>query len=65
VIFVSGEDQRRIANDIIREVDASGKWNSKLVTEVVSVGSWYKAEEYHQDYLQKHPDGYTCHWVRD
>jgi peptide methionine sulfoxide reductase msrA/msrB len=65
VIFVSGEDQKRIAKEIIREVDASGKWNSKVVTEVVAAGPWYKAEEYHQDYLQKQPDGYTCHWLRD
>jgi peptide methionine sulfoxide reductase msrA/msrB len=64
-IFVSGDDQRRVAQEIIKEVDASGKWNSKVVTEVVPAGAWYKAEEYHQAYLQKHPDGYTCHWLRD
>jgi methionine-S-sulfoxide reductase len=64
-IFVSGEAQQRVASEVIREVDASGKWNSKGGTEVVPAGPWYKAEDYHQDYLQNHPDGYTCHWLRD
>lgn len=64
-IFVSGDQQRKVAYEIIQEVNASGKWNSKVVTEVVAAGPWYKAEDYHQDYLQKHPDGYTCHWLRD
>ena len=48
-----------------KEVDASGKWNSPLVTEIVEVGAFYRAEDYHQDYLEKNPNGYTCHWIRD
>jgi peptide methionine sulfoxide reductase msrA/msrB len=63
-IFYSTPDQQRQAQQVIQEVNASGKWNAPVVTEVVSAGTWYPAEEYHQDYLQKHPDGYTCHWLR-
>ena len=63
-IFVTSDVQRQIALDVIREVDASKKWNAPIVTQVVTAGPWYKGEEYHQDYLQKHPDGYTCHWLR-
>lgn len=63
-IFFTSAEQQRIAADVIREVNASGKWNAPVVTEVVAAGTWYPAEEYHQDYLQKHPDGYTCHWLR-
>jgi peptide methionine sulfoxide reductase msrA/msrB len=46
-------------------VDASGKWKRPVVTQIAPAGIWSTAEEYHQDYLQKHPDGYTCHWLRD
>ena len=63
-IFVSNEEQKRIAEEVIREVDASGKWNNKVVTQVVPAATWYPAEEYHQDYLQKNPGGYTCHYLR-
>ncbi len=48
-----------------RQVDASGKWSSPIVTEIVAAGDFWPAEDYHQDYLQKNPDGYTCHWIRD
>jgi peptide methionine sulfoxide reductase MsrA len=54
-----------IAEEIKREVDASGKWREPVVTEIASASEWYGAEDYHQDYLQKHPDGYTCHYIRD
>jgi peptide methionine sulfoxide reductase msrA/msrB len=64
VIFFSSPEQQQIADQVIREVNASGKWNGAVVTEVIAAGLWYSAEEYHQDYLQKHPDGYTCHWLR-
>jgi peptide methionine sulfoxide reductase msrA/msrB len=64
-IFFTSEEQKRIAADVIREVEASGKWRDPIVTQVVPASAWYKAEEYHQDYLQKHPDGYTCHWLRE
>ena len=46
-------------------VDRSGKWNGKVVTEIVESKDFTKAEDYHQDYLEKHPNGYTCHFMRD
>jgi peptide methionine sulfoxide reductase msrA/msrB len=64
VIFVASDEQRRIAEQVKQEVDMSGKWGSPLVTEIVPASPWYPAEDYHQDYLQKHPDGYTCHYLR-
>jgi len=64
-IFYHSEAQRLTALRVKAEVDASGKWKKPLVTEVTAAGSWWKAEEYHQDYLIKHPGGYTCHYVRD
>jgi peptide methionine sulfoxide reductase msrA/msrB len=64
-IFVHNEDQRRVAERVKAEVEASGKWSSKVVTQIVAAGKFYPAESYHQDYLQKHPDGYTCHYLRD
>ncbi len=64
-IFYHDEEQKRIAEKVKAEVDASGKWKRPVVTEIVPAGPWWKAEEYHQDYLVKNPGGYTCHWVRD
>ncbi|RNC71880.1 MAG: bifunctional methionine sulfoxide reductase B/A protein [Desulfuromonadales bacterium] len=64
-IFYHDEEQKRIAEQVKAEVDASGKWKRPIVTEVVPAGPWWRAEEYHQDYLVKNPGGYTCHWVRD
>ena len=64
-IFFINDSQRETAELVIKEVDSSTKWSSSVVTQVVAAGEWYPAEEYHQEYLQKHPDGYTCHWVRD
>jgi len=64
-IFFHGPEQKRIAERVKAEVDASGKWKKPIVTEITPAGPWWKAEEYHQDYLQKHPNGYTCHFVRD
>ncbi len=63
-IFYSTNEQKATAETLVSEMDASGKWPSKIVTEISPAGQFYLAEEYHQDYLQKHPDGYTCHWVR-
>ncbi|HJU83750.1 MAG TPA: bifunctional methionine sulfoxide reductase B/A protein [Holophagaceae bacterium] len=63
-IFVHSEEQRRIAEKVKAEVEASGKWPAKVVTEIVSAGPFWKAEEYHQDYLHKNPNGYRCHWIR-
>jgi peptide methionine sulfoxide reductase msrA/msrB len=64
-IFYNNPEQKRIAEKVKAEVDASGKWKNPIVTEITSAGPWWKAEDYHQDYLQKHPGGYTCHFVRD
>ncbi len=64
-IFVHDDRQRAVAERVKAEVDRSGKWKAPVVTEIVSAGPFWKAEEYHQDYLQRYPDGYTCHWVRD
>lgn len=63
-IFYTSDAQRDAARAIIRAVDASGRWPGPVVTEVKAAGPFYLAEGYHQDYLQKNPGGYTCHWVR-
>ena len=63
-IFYTSDEQRRIAEDTIADVDASGLWPGKVVTEVTPAGPFWEAEPEHQDYLQKYPNGYTCHWVR-
>jgi peptide methionine sulfoxide reductase msrA/msrB len=64
-IFYHGEAQKQIAERVKAEVGASGKWPRPIVTEITAAGPWWKAEDYHQDYLIKHPGGYTCHFVRD
>ena len=64
-IFFHSEAQRQTAAKVKAEVDASGKWPRPIVTEITAAGPWWKAEDYHQDYLLKHPGGYTCHYVRD
>ena len=63
-IFYLDEDQRRVADDTIADVEASGLWPGKVVTEVTPAGPFWEAEPEHQDYLQRIPDGYTCHFVR-
>jgi len=63
-IFYTSEDQKRIALDTIKDVDASGLWPGKVVTEVAPVGAFWEAEPEHQDYLERIPNGYTCHFVR-
>jgi peptide methionine sulfoxide reductase msrA/msrB len=64
-IFVTSQEQRRIAEAVKRRVDASGKWERPIVTEIVQAGPFTPAEEYHQDYLEKNPGGYTCHYLRE
>lgn len=64
-IFYHDAEQQRIAEQVKAEVDASGKWQRPIVTEIVPAGPWWRAEEYHQDYLVKNSGGYTCHWVRE
>jgi peptide-methionine (S)-S-oxide reductase len=63
-IFYTSEDQRAVALDTIADVDASGLWPGKVVTEVVPVSDFWEAEPEHQDYLERIPNGYTCHYVR-
>ncbi|MGH1587625.1 peptide-methionine (S)-S-oxide reductase MsrA [Methylobacterium phyllosphaerae] len=63
-IFYQDDDQRRVAEDTIADVDASGLWPGKVVTEVAPAGPFWEAEPEHQDYLERRPGGYTCHFVR-
>ncbi|WP_327728036.1 peptide-methionine (S)-S-oxide reductase MsrA [Streptomyces sp. NBC_00487] len=63
-IYYVDDEQKRIAEDTIADVDASGLWPGKVVTEVEPVGPFWEAEPEHQDYLQRYPDGYTCHFPR-
>lgn len=64
-IFYLNEAQQETAEKVKDQVNASGKWKKPLVTEIVPAKPFYDAEEYHQDYLQKNPGGYTCHYLRD
>jgi peptide-methionine (S)-S-oxide reductase len=63
-IFYTTDGQKQVALDTIADVEASGLWPGKVVTEVVAAGPFWEAEPEHQDYLQNYPNGYTCHWVR-
>jgi peptide methionine sulfoxide reductase msrA/msrB len=64
-IFYTSEEQRKTAEKVKARVDASGKWKRPVVTQIAPAGPFWKAEDYHQDYLQKNPGGYTCHFLRD
>lgn len=63
-IFFTTDEQKRIAEDTIADVNASGLWPGKVVTEVVPAGEFWEAEPEHQDYLERIPNGYTCHFIR-
>jgi len=63
-IFYADEAQKAAAEAVKKRVQASGKWKGSVVTEITKASTWYPAEEYHQDYLLKHPGGYTCHFLR-
>jgi peptide-methionine (S)-S-oxide reductase len=63
-IFYTSDEQRRVAEDTIADVNASGLWPDKVVTELAPVGDFWQAEPEHQDYLERIPHGYTCHFVR-
>ncbi len=63
-IFYTSPEQERVARDTIADVDASGLWPGKATTEVAPVSDFWEAEPEHQDYLERYPDGYTCHFVR-
>jgi methionine-S-sulfoxide reductase len=64
-IFYHSEAQRQTAEKVKARVDKSGAWKRPVVTEIVPAKTFWTAEDYHQDYLQKHPHGYTCHYVRN
>ena len=64
-IFPQTDEQRAIAARVIERVDASGRWRRPITTSIEPAGTWYSAEDYHQDYLRKHPGGYSCHYLRD
>lgn len=63
-IYYVDEDQENVARDTIADVEASGIWPGKVVTEVEPVGPFWEAEPEHQDYLERVPGGYTCHFPR-
>ncbi|MES2352454.1 peptide-methionine (S)-S-oxide reductase MsrA [Duganella sp. Dugasp56] len=63
-IYYTSEQQKATAEDTIADVDASGLWPGKVVTEVAPAGPFWEAEPEHQDYLERLPNGYTCHFVR-
>ena len=63
-IFVENSEQAKVADELIKELDASGILPSPITTEVTKAGPFYEAEPEHQDYLQHYPNGYTCHWIR-
>jgi methionine-S-sulfoxide reductase len=65
VIFYHSEAQRITAENVIKKINATGKWKKPIVTQLIPASKFYPAEEYHQDYLKKNPGGYTCHWLRD
>jgi peptide-methionine (S)-S-oxide reductase len=63
-IYYENDTQKAVAEDTIADVDASGLWPGRVVTELAPVGPFWEAEPEHQDYLQRIPHGYTCHFVR-
>lgn len=63
-IFYNSEEQKRVALETIADVDASDLWPGKVVTELAAAGDFWEAEPEHQDYLERIPNGYTCHFIR-
>jgi peptide-methionine (S)-S-oxide reductase len=63
-IFYTSEQQKRVAEETIADVNASGLWPGKVVTEVKPAGDFWEAEPEHQNYLERYPNGYTCHYAR-
>ena len=63
-IFYLDDVQKQVAMDVVADVDASDLWPGKVATEIVPAGPFWEAEPEHQDYLERYPDGYTCHYVR-
>jgi len=64
-IFYEDDEQKRVAEEVKARLDQSGVWKRPIVTQIVKAGPFTPAEDYHQDYLLKHPGGYTCHYMRD
>lgn len=64
VIFYKDDEEKKVAEDVINEVNESGKWEDPITTTLEPLTNYFPAEEEHQDYLQKHPGGYTCHFER-
>jgi len=64
-IFYTSEEQKKVAEEVKARIDKSGKWKKPIVTEITKAGEFTNAEGYHQDYLQKNPGGYTCHFMRE
>ena len=64
-IFYHGEAQKKQAEAAVERAKASGRWKRPITTEISPAGKFWPAEESHQDYLEKHPGGYTCHYVRE
>jgi peptide-methionine (S)-S-oxide reductase len=63
-IYYTSDEQKRVADDTIADVNASKLWPGRVVTEVAPAGPFWEAEPEHQDYLERIPNGYTCHFVR-
>lgn len=63
-IYYTSDEQKKVAEDTIADVDASGIWPGKVVSELAPAGDFWQAEPEHQDYLERIPNGYTCHYVR-
>jgi peptide-methionine (S)-S-oxide reductase len=63
-IFYLDDEQRRVAEETIADIDISGRWPGKVLTKVAPAGPFWEAEPEHQDYLERYPNGYTCHFVR-
>ena len=63
-IYYLDDEQKRVAEETVADVDASGLWPGRVMTEIVPVGPFWEAEPEHQDYLERIPHGYTCHFVR-
>jgi peptide methionine sulfoxide reductase msrA/msrB len=63
-IFYSDEDQKKMALKVKEKVQKSGKWSNEVVTEIIPADTFYRAEDFHQKYLEKNPGGYTCHYLR-
>jgi peptide-methionine (S)-S-oxide reductase len=63
-IFYLSDEQKQVAEDTVADVNASDLWPGKVVTEIAPAGPFWEAEPEHQDYLERFPNGYTCHFIR-